>query len=87
MHEPFSYLCMSLKLLVSAAIKLLVYEALSWRSNPFHVTILSLKKDKRKYVFFFSFEKCFCIIDYHPDNRSPPCEISDGKKLFEQYKV
>ena len=39
-------------------------------------------------IFFVSFEKGFCIIDYHLDNRSPPCEIGDGEqRIFGQYKV
>jgi hypothetical protein len=41
------------------------------RANYVHVAILSSKKRSKKYIYiyFFSFEKGFCIIDYHLDNR------------------
>jgi hypothetical protein len=43
--------------------------------------IFFLQKDKKeKVIFFFSFEKGFCFLDDRIDNRSPPCEIGDGKK-------
>jgi hypothetical protein len=43
-----------------------------------------LQKNKEKYIFLFL--RKASASDYHPDNRSPPCEIGYERSIVEQQK-
>ncbi len=46
--------------------------------------ILSSKTDKKIYIYihFFSFEKGFCILDYHIDNRSKESRPKEFSRIY-----
>jgi hypothetical protein len=55
------------------------------QTNPkkhvnFHAAYSFFKDRKKNTYFSFRLRKASVSLDYHIDNRSPPCEIGDGKQ-------